>query len=175
MTKDVYVITGGSEDLAIALAQHIGQQGTLLLVDSCEKCLELVKQQLLQKGIADVHCETSDLTSKRAVGNLAEKASELGQFRGLIHAAGLSNANDSKRRMADNVIGMSHVLEAFLPLANETTSAVMVSSMTAYMVPQNGQYMDALKQQLAANLVETLDQFTQGDAGAANSMSKLAI
>lgn len=175
MMKDVYVITGGSEDLAIALAQHIGQKGTLLLVDSCEKCLEQVKQQLLQKGIADVHCETSDLTSKRAVGNLAEKASELGQLRGLIHAAGLSNANDSKRRMADNVIGMSHVLEAFLPLANETTSAVMVSSMTAYMVPQNGQYMDALKQQLAANLVETLDQFTQGDAGAANSMSKLAI
>ncbi|MBU9674445.1 SDR family oxidoreductase [Planococcus sp. CP5-4] len=175
MTKDVYVITGGSEDLAIALAQRIGPKGTLLLVDSCEKCLEQVKQQLFQKGMTDVHCETSDLTSKRAVGTLAEKALELGTLRGLVHAAGLSNANDSKRTMADNVIGMSLVLEAFLPLANETTSAVMVSSMTAYMVPQNGQYMDALKQQLAANLVETLDQFTQGDAGAANSMSKLAV
>ncbi|WP_434400458.1 SDR family oxidoreductase [Planococcus sp. 11815] len=175
MTKDVYVITGGSEDLAIALAKRIGAKGTLLLVDSCGKCLEQVKQQLFETGITDVHCETADLTSKRAVENLAEKASELGALRGLVHAAGLSNANDSKRMMADNVIGMSHVLEALLPLANEKTSAVMVSSMTAYMVPQNGQYMDALKQQLAANLVETLDQFTQGDAGAANSMSKLAI
>ena len=175
MTKDVYVITGGSEDLAIALAKRIGVKGTLLLVDSCGKCLEQVKQQLLETGINDVHCETADLTSKRAVGTLAGKASELGALRGLVHVAGLSNASDSKRQMADNVIGMSHVLEAFLPLANETTSAVMVSSMTAYMVPQNGQYMDALKQQLAANLVETLNQFTQGDAGAANSMSKLAI
>lgn len=175
MTKDVYVITGGSEDLAIALAQHIGQKGTLLLVDACEKCLGQVKQQLEQKGINDVRCETADLTSKQAVGKLAEKTSALGSLRGLIHAAGMSNTSDSKRMMAENVIGMSHVLEAFLPLADEATSAVMVSSMTAYMVPQNGQYMDALKQQLAANLVETLDQFTQGDAGAANSMSKLAI
>lgn len=175
MTKDVYVITGGSEDLAIVLAQQIGQKGTLLLVDSCEKCLEKVKQQLFETGITDVHCETADLTSKRAVGKLVEKASELGALRGLVHAAGLANAKDSKRKMADNVIGISYVLEAFLPLANESTSAVMVSSMTAYMVPQNGQYMDVLKQQLAANLVETLNQFTQGDAGAANSMSKLAV
>lgn len=175
MTKDVYVITGGSEDLAIALAKRIGAKGTLVLADPCEKCLKLAKQQLLQQNIADIHCETVDLTSKRAVENLAEKVAELGRLRGLVHAAGLSNANDSKRKMADNVIGMHHMLEAFLPLANETTSAVMVSSMTAYMVPQNGQYMDVLKQQLAANLAETLEQFTQGDAGAANSMSKLAV
>src|SRR5690606_3879033 len=112
----------------------------------------------LQQNIADIHCETVDLTSKRAVENLAKKVAELGRLRGLVHAAGLSNANDSKRKMADNVIGMHHMLEAFLPLANETTSAVMVSSMTAYMVPQNGQYMDVLKQQLAANLAETLEQ-----------------
>ncbi|MGM0896450.1 MAG: SDR family oxidoreductase [Bacillota bacterium] len=175
MTKDVYVITGGSEDLGIAAAERIGSNGTVLLVDSCEKCLEQVRQQLVQKSINDVHCETLDLTSKRAVANLADKAAELGNLRGLVHAAGLSNANDTKRMMADNVIGMSHVLEAFLPLANETTSAVMVSSMTAYMVPKSGQYMDVLKQQLTANLLETLDQFTQGDAGAANSMSKLAV
>ena len=89
--------------------------------------------------------------------------------------AGMSNANDSKRLMADNVIGMNHVLEAFLLLANEATSAVMMSSITAYMVPKNGQYMEVLKQQLSANLTETLDQFTQGDAGAANSMAKLAV
>lgn len=175
MTKDVYVITGGSEEVATALAERIGPKGTLLLVDSCEKCLEQAKQQLLQKGITDIHCETADLTSKQAVGKLVEKASELGALRGLVHAAGLSNTSDSKRRMADNVIGMNHVLEAFLPLANEATSAVMISSITAYMVPQNGQYMDALKQQLAANLSDTLDQFTQGDTGAANSMAKLAV
>ncbi|MEZ0481617.1 SDR family oxidoreductase [Planococcus sp. SSTMD024] len=175
MTKDVYVITGGSEELAIALAQHIGPKGTLLLADPCEKCLQLAKRQLRQAGITDIHCETIDLTSKRAVEHLAGKVANLGHFRGLVHAAGLSNVKDSKRMMADHVIGMSHMLEAFLPLANETTSAVMVSSMTAYMVPQNGQYMDVLKQQLAANLVETLEQFTQGDAGAANGMSKLAV
>ncbi|WP_271853322.1 SDR family oxidoreductase [Planococcus maritimus] len=175
MTKDVYVITGGSEQVAVAVAKQIGARGTLVLVDSCEKCLELARQQLLQADITDIHCETADLTSTQAVGKLAEKASELGALRGLVHMAGMSNANDSKRMMADKVVGMNHVLEAFLPLANESTSAVMMSSMTAYMVPQNGQYMEVLKQQLSANLVETLDQFTQGDAGAANSMAKLAI
>ena len=175
MMKNVYVITGGSEEVAIALAKQIGTRGTLLLVDSCEKCLELARQQLLQAGMTDVHCETVDLTSTQAVGKLAEKVSGLGALRGLVHMAGMSNANDSKRLMADNVIGMNHVLEAFLPLANEATSAVMMSSITAYMVPKNGQYMEVLKQQLSANLAETLDQFTQGDAGAANSMAKLAV
>lgn len=174
MMKDVYVITGASETLAIALAKRIGQKGTLLLADSCGKCLEQAKAQLLQEGIRHVYTETADLASEGAA-HLAEKTAELGQLRGLVHAAGLSNANDSKRQMADHVIGMSRVLDAFLPLADETTSAVMVSSMTAYMVPQNGQYMDVLKQQLAGKLEETLNQFTQGDAGAASSMAKLAV
>ncbi|KYG59909.1 SDR family oxidoreductase [Planococcus maritimus] len=175
MMKNVYVITGGSEEVAIALAKQIGARNTLLLVDACEKCLELARQQLLQAGMTDVHCETVDLTSTQAVGKLAEKVSGLGALRGLVHMAGMSTDTDSKRLMADNVIGMNHVLEAFLPLANEATSAVMMSSITAYMVPKNGQYMEVLKQQLSANLAETLDQFTQGDAGAANSMAKLAV
>lgn len=175
MMKDVYVITGGAESLGLATAEQIGGKGAILLADHSEEGLAQARQQLLRKGITDVHCETIDLTSKREVGKLAGKAARLGSLKGIVHAAGLSHANDTKRMMADHVIGMSHVLEAFLPLANETTSAVMVSSMTAYMVPQNGQYMDALKQHLATNLHETLDQFIQGDAGAANSMAKLAV
>lgn len=175
MIKDVYVITGGSEVLGKATAELVGTKGTLLLVDKSEKRLAQTKEQLGAKGITDVHYESVDITSKEAVQRLADKAAELGRLKGLVHAPGQSYVSDLKRGATGNVIGMGHLLEAFLPLAVSGTSAVMISSMSAYMVPKNGQYMDVLKQQLADRLSETLEQFTQGDAGAANNMSKLAI
>jgi NAD(P)-dependent dehydrogenase (short-subunit alcohol dehydrogenase family) len=176
MTRDVYVITGGSGSLGKATAERIGAKGAVLLADVSEEHLLQAKEQLLQQGITDVHLQTVDITSQEEVQQLADKAAQLGRLRGLVHTADLSPAMaDSKRITAVNLIGAGLVLEAFLPLANDTSSVVMISSMTAYTMPKDGPYMTVLKKQLAENLVETMEQFTQGDAEAAYSMSKLAL
>lgn len=176
MTKEVYVIAGGSGSLGKAAAERVGKHGTVLLADVSEECLQRAKAGLAQKGIRDVHLQEVDLTSQAAVRELAGKAAALGRLRGLVHTADLTPEQAGPKRIAAvNLLGVGHLLEAFLPLANETTSAVMLSSMSAYTMPKDGPYMAVLKRQLAENFTATVQEFTQGDSKAAYGMSKLAV
>lgn len=176
MTKHVYVITGGSGGMGKATAELVGKKGTVLLADVSEERLVQTKEDLAAKGITDVHFQTVDITSKENVAALAKKAAELGTLRGLVHAAGLSpTMADSKRITEVNLVGTGIVLDAFLPLATQGTAVVCISSMSGYMAPRQGLYTEVLKQPLAENVIETMEQFTQGDSGAAYSLSKLGV
>lgn len=105
-----------------------------------------------------------------------EKASQLGTLKGLVHTAGLSpTMADSKRITEVNLVGTGIVLDAFLPLATNGTSVVCISSMSGHMAPRQGPYTEILKQPLADNVIETMEQFSQGDSGAAYSLSKLGV
>lgn len=176
MTKQVYVITGGSGGMGKATAELVGRKGTVLLADVSQERLIQIKEELAAKGITDVYYQTVDITSKENVAALAQKASELGTLKGLVHTAGLSpTMADSKRITEVNLVGTGIVLEAFLPLATEGTAVVCISSMSGYLAPRQGPHTEILKQPLAENVVETMEQFAQGNPGAAYSLSKLGI
>lgn len=176
MTKHVYVITGGSGGMGKASAELLGKKGAVLLADISEERLVQTKEELHAKGITDVHYQTVDITSKENVAALAKKAAELGTLKGLVHTAGLSpTMADSKRITEVNLVGTGIILEAFLPYATEGTAVVLISSMSGYMVPRQGPYIDMLKQPLADNAIEAMEQFAQGNPGAAYSMSKLGV
>lgn len=176
MTKNVYVITGGSGGMGKATAELVGNKGTLLLADVSEERLILTKEELAAKGITDVHYQTVDITSKENVALLAKKASQLGTLKGLVHTAGLSpTMADSKRITEVNLVGTGIILDAFLPLATLGTSVVCISSMSGHMAPRQGPYTEILKNPLVDNVIETMEQFSQGDSGASYSLSKLGV
>lgn len=176
MAKQVYVITGGSGGMGKATAELVGKKGTILLADVSEERLIQAKEELAAKGITEVYYQTVDITSKENVAALATKTAELGTLKGLIHTAGLSPTMADSKRITDvNLVGTGIVLEAFLPLATEGTAVVCISSMSGYMAPRQGPYMEVLKQPLAENVVATMEQFSQGNPGAAYSLSKLGV
>ena len=176
MTKQVYVITGGSGGMGKATAELVGKKGAVLLADVSSERLQKTKEELAAKGITDVHVQVVDITSKENVAALAEKAAELGTLKGLVHTAGLSPTMADSKRITDvNLVGTGLILEAFLPLATKGTAVVCISSMSGYMAPRQGPYVEVLKQPLADNVVETMEQFAQGNPGAAYSLSKLGV
>ena len=176
MTNQVYVITGGSGGMGKATAELVGKYGTVLLADISEERLEQTKQELATKGITDVHYATVDITSKENVEALATKAAELGSLKGLVHTAGISPTMGDARKILDvNLTGTINILNAFYPLATEGTAAVLISSMSGYMVPAQGPHMEVIRNPFGENTVETLVQFSQNNSGAAYTMSKLAV
>lgn len=176
MVKDVYVITGGSGGMGKASAELLGKKGTVLLADVSEERLKETKDELITKGLSDIHYQTVDITSKENLEALVEKISELGTLKGLVHTAGLSpTMADSKKITEVNLVGTGLILEAFLPIATDKTAAVMVSSNSSYNVPREGPYMDVLKNPLADNIIDTMEQFAQGNPGAAYAFSKLGV
>lgn len=176
MTNVVYVITGGSGGMGKATAELVGKYGTVLLADVSEERLVATKDELAQKGITDVHYATVDITAKENVAKLAELAASLGTLRGLVHTAGISPTMGSAEKILDvNFTGTLNVLEAFYPLATENTAAVLVSSMSGYMVPLEGPHMAAIRNPFGEDTVAQLTAFAQGNSGAAYTFSKLAV
>ncbi|MBQ0140046.1 MAG: SDR family oxidoreductase [Kurthia sp.] len=176
MSKFVYVITGGSGGMGKATAELVGKYGTVLLADVSEERLIQTKEELEAKGLSDIHYQTVDITSKENLASLAAKTAELGTLKGLVHTAGLSpTMADSKRITEVNLVGTGLVLDAFLPLATEKTAVVCVSSMSGYMAPRQGPYIDVLKNPLADNTIDAMENFAQGNPGAAYSLSKLGV
>jgi len=82
-------------------------------------------------GVVGVAC---DVTDDAAVEALAGRVAELGSFRALAHAAGLSPTMADPRRIVDvNLVGTVRLLDVFEPLAVAGTAAVCFSSSAGYL------------------------------------------
>lgn len=172
----VHVITGGAGGMGSAVAKLLGDTGTVLLADLEEGPLQETKSALESAGVPDVATQTVDVTDASQVLGLAEKASSLGTLRSLVHTAGLSpTMADSKRITEVNLVGTGIVLEEFFDLAGPETVAVCFSSMSGYAVPREGPHAEALREPLVADVVERVEEFSDGDPGAAYALSKFGV
>lgn len=126
-------------------------------------------------GTVGVACDISD---PAAIAALTARVRELGPFRALAHAAGLSPTMDTARRIAEvNLVGTVQLLDAFEPLVTEGSAAVCFSSSSAYMIP-----LDLLGEEVAALVDESrspdfLDRVEQliTDPGLAYGWSKKGV
>ncbi len=76
-----------------------------------------------------------DVADPAAVARVAERVGQLGPFRSLVHAAGISPTMADARRVVEvDLIGTQLLLDAFEPLVEEGSSAVCFASSAAYQV-----------------------------------------
>jgi len=88
------------------------------------------------EGTIGVACDVAD---PDAVAGLAERVRELGSFRTLVHAAGISpTMADPRRIFAVDLIGTQLVLDAFEPLVEAGSSAVCFASSAAHQIALMG-------------------------------------
>jgi len=84
------------------------------------------------EGAEGMACDVSDAD---AVARLADRVRELGQFRSLVHAAGISPTMADARRVFEvDLVGTQLLLDAFEPLVEPGSSAVCFASSAAYQV-----------------------------------------
>jgi NAD(P)-dependent dehydrogenase (short-subunit alcohol dehydrogenase family) len=94
-------------------------------------------------GTVGVACDVSD---RAAVAALAARVRELGTFRALAHAAGISPVMADARRVFEvDLVGTQYLLDAFEDLVVSGSAAVCFSSIAAYQIaPFANAEMDAL-------------------------------
>jgi NAD(P)-dependent dehydrogenase (short-subunit alcohol dehydrogenase family) len=121
-----------------------------------------------------VACDVADPAD---VVRLAERVSELGSFRALAHAAGISPTMADARRILDvDLVGTERLLRAFEALVQPGSAAVCFSSLAAYQVapfadPANDVLLD---DPLAADFLDRMAAVT-GDSGYAYSLAKRGV
>ncbi len=114
----VGVVTGAASGMGRACVDRLrGTVDHLVAVDLRAPDLD---------GTVGVACDVSDPDAVRA---LAARVAELGPFRSLVHAAGLSPTMAEPARIVDvNLVGTASMLDAFEPLVTEGSAAVCFAS-----------------------------------------------
>lgn len=132
---DVAVVTGAGSGMGRACVEEVrGLADVVVAVDLAPPTLE---------GVEARGCDVADAG---AVAALARDVAQLGRFRALVHAAGISpTMGDPRRILAVDLVGTQLMLDAFEPLVGPGAAAVCFSSTAAYEIaPHVDADLDAL-------------------------------
>lgn len=154
---------------------------TVAVVTGAASGMGLACASLLQDVVDDVvavDVDDCDVSDPGAVGALAARVGELGPFRTLIHAAGISpTMGDARRVLEVDLVGTELLLDAFEPHVAEGSVAVCFASSAAYQVaPFFTDEMEALvASPLAPDFLDRAVALVGGDSGFAYALAKLGV
>ena len=129
--KSVTVLIG-SGSIGVAIARRVSAGKHILVADLRQENAEAAAEVLSNAGF-EVSTSTTDVSSRKAVENLAEKASGLGDVTGVIHAAGVSPSQAPIEAILKvDIYGTALVLEVFGNLIARGGSGVVIASQSGH-------------------------------------------
>ena len=126
-------------------------------------------------GTVGVACDVAD---PEAVAALATRARELGPFRALAHAAGISPTMGDARRMFEvDLVGTQLLLDAFEDLVVPGSAAVCFSSSSAYQVAPfvTADHEALLRDPLAPDFLDRAVEAATDNSGFAYALAKVGV
>ena len=131
---DVIVVIGPGQ-IGQAIARRVGVGKHVLLADLRQDNADAAAEVLSNAGY-EVSVATVDASSRESVHALAEKATDLGQVTGLIHAAGVSPSQASPATILHvDLYGTALVLEEFGNVIASGGSGVVIASQSGHRLP----------------------------------------
>ena len=120
----VGVVTGAAQGMGRACVDRLrGEAEHVVAVDLHAPAID---------GTVGVACDVSD---PDAIAGLVARVQDLGPFRSLVHAAGISPTMADPRRVLEvDLVGTALLVDAFEPLVEPGSSAVCFASSSAYQV-----------------------------------------
>lgn len=122
----------GAGPLALSIARKLGARHRLLIADMntdhANRCAEMLRTE--GHDATYVSCDVTDAV---AVGRLGDEAARLGPLRVVAHVVGLgASYGDWQQIMKVNLIGATLVADRMLPLVDQGSVAIFISSSIAY-------------------------------------------
>jgi NAD(P)-dependent dehydrogenase (short-subunit alcohol dehydrogenase family) len=163
----VAVVTGAASGMGRACVERLRGAADVI-----------VAADLTAPDIEDTVGVACDVADPQAVDALVARARELGPFRALAHAAGISPTMGDARRMFEvDLVGTQLLLDGFEDLVTPGSAAVCFSSSAAYQVAP---FVDAdhealLRDPLAAGFLDRAVAAATDDSGFAYALAKVGV
>lgn len=158
----VGIATGAGRGMGYACAKRLTDMvDALLLVDLDPGTLEVAEKELSGTGRAKVQAFLLDVTDAEGLKRLVARVSDLGTFRALAHAAGISpTMADWRRIFSVDLVGTAMITEALRPLATTGTATVYFASMAGTFAGAQGdpEHVSVLDDPLAPDFLDRVHQ-----------------
>lgn len=134
---NICIVTGGGSGMGLETAKILGKTQKIILVGRTVSKLNDAIVELKALGI-DAEAFSCDIGNRASVKRLATYASEQGNVKTVIHAAGVSpHMANGEQIFTINAIGTINIDEEFAEIMGEGSCILNVSSMSAYMLPES--------------------------------------
>ncbi|MCR5606491.1 MAG: SDR family NAD(P)-dependent oxidoreductase [Treponema sp.] len=151
--KDVCVITGGGSGMGLAAAGYMSKDKIIVVSGRTMAKLEKAITKLKELGYEAYAC-TCDTSDRKSVKKLVKFATELGEIKNVINAAGLSPAMARPEQLLRvNALGTVYINQEFSKVMKKGSVIVDISSNSAYVLPK---FLISKKQYALAETDENL-------------------
>jgi NAD(P)-dependent dehydrogenase (short-subunit alcohol dehydrogenase family) len=162
--SDVVAVMG-TRGFGLPCARRLGRGNRLLIGDIGAEILDAAATTLRREGYDVTPCPI-DVADPLSVRAFAAKVPQLGRLKTMVLTAGLSPHMASPDRIfAVNMLGAIEVMDAFLPLAEKGTVAIIIASNAAYMAPVPPEVERKLALAPASALMESVRDVAGADTG----------
>lgn len=172
--KKVIVITGGAGGIGQTCAR-VFKNNPIVITDYSQESVDKTVADLTKEGYeaSGIAC---DITNVKDVEKLVEFTSKTGELKALVHTAGVSGTvQDLKKVFTIDLIGTDILINAFYKLATQGSSAILLSSMMAHVVPSNEAYDKALANPQDPDSFKTVEPFVNGSSDIMYNFAKRGV
>ena len=151
-TKEIVVVIGPGS-IGQAIARRVGSGRVLLLAAHSREATDAAAQQLRGDGF-EVEVQATDISDRKAVEALADRAAAMGPVAQVVHAAGVSPTQASIERVMEvDLAGTAYILDAFARVIAPGGAGIVVASMAGH---RESPYEREIEQALATTPADDL-------------------
>ena len=172
--NQVVVITGAAGGIGRSCAYAM-RDYKLVVTDYSQEIVDKLVMELRGEGI-DALGYAADITDREAIEGLKNLALRQGNFKAVIHTAGVSGATKNLERIFDiNLRATDIVIDTFHDISRKDSVIVLIASMMGHAIPPNAAYDGALRKPNRKDAFSIVEPFVEKSSDIMYNFTKRGV
>ncbi len=172
--NQVVVITGAAGGIGRSCAYAM-RDYKLVVTDYSQDVVDKLVTELRSEGI-DALGHAADITDRQSIEELKNHALRQGNFKSVIHTAGVSGATRDIKRVFDiNLKATDTIIDVFHDISRKDSVIVLIASMMGHSVPPNPVYDEALRNPNMKGAFSIVEPFVDNNSDLMYNFTKRGV
>ncbi len=172
--NQVVVITGAAGGIGRSCAYAM-RDYKLVVTDYSQETVDKLVNELRNEGI-DAIGHAADITDRSAIEELKNHALRQGNFKSVIHTAGVSGATKDLKRVFDiNLRATQIIIDVFHDISRKDSVIVLIASMMGHSVAPNPVYDEALRNPDRKDSFSIVEPFVKNNSDLMYNFTKRGV
>ena len=172
--NQVVVITGAAGGIGRSCVYAM-RDYKLVVTDYSQEIVDKLVVELRGEGI-DALGFAADITNRESVEELKNLTLRQGNFKAVIHTAGVSGATKNLEQIFNiNLRATDIVIDTFHDISRKDSVIVLIASMMGHAIPPNPAYDEALRKPNRKDAFSIVEPFVEGNSDTMYNFTKRGV